>query len=628
MRKRLSPSVIILVMMVGLAPILTSLVETYDLTAGNLLFQLTKPTPTITPIPLQQAEAVFIAQRTETPVPEPTGRGEEIDLAISTATAVGQNYSYSPPPTLSADHNSHAYIGKYGMERGIGYSKNLTLKIGSLSNDREGRNSFWNGADMDRARHLLQQEYPEVEAYLFERITSELLSQVDVFIITSGLIADGYGHTVNHYDKLTVEEQAALRQFVENGGWLLAALSVEPGGFIDISTESARDIAAAFDAEVTTVVPKWPNLHMAITPEEYRVMNEPWGDVRQVYAIAPIAFGDLGPYTQPLILGGTGDPMSAIIEPDALMNGSGMVLFIPKQILRSLVRGDNAYLFLNFIDLALQAKVYALGDSNVPAPASKLTISVTPTVPSVMPTRVSDTMWSKNFNRGLPYMKDVPLRFAYLEQTNDRHVNEGITMITYEYPESTFTEISTLRDRYLEEIDIVLLAPGRGAALTAEEQSSLKQFVTDGGCALIAMEDPYRLNGLGETMAKMVEPFGMSINWARTYQEKKPDDLLPFESNGTPLLDGPWGKVKTITNYDGLGITSAGPFGMTLIQNQYGGAVVAIPPRTLSPDSGPVMVLASKAVLGVGGSRSRDDDILLGNFVEQCHHHIIAANGS
>ncbi|MEM7125667.1 MAG: hypothetical protein AAF702_05035 [Chloroflexota bacterium] len=614
---------LLLLLIVASAPFLNFLIERYEITPGNIAYQLVKPTPTITPIPRQRVEAVFVATHE---AKEQSGQdGTPARVPANTPTPTPVNRLYSPPPTLSPNRYAYASIGEYQTDRGEGYSNDLSLKVGSFSQEREDHYAFWQGMKMGNTRRLLQQEYPEVEAYTFDGLRPELLSQVDLFIMTSELVSE----EISDFDKLDPSERLALREFVENGGWLLAGLSQGQSGPWDLGTDDARDIAAIFDADIGTELPRHAKWHMAIEPERFTIMNGPWGKVRRTKMLDAVSFTDLGPHAIELIRGSKGDPVVAMIPPSALKDGSGMVLFVNTAMISAPLSQDNGYLFFNFIDLALQAKAHRLGDTGVPDPAAMPTVTITPTALPPMPTRAPSVNRRFVVVRGLRYMTETPLRITALDLTYSQHdIQQALSLLAYEYPESSFDPIPALTAASLAEVDMLLLVPGRGTLFTTEEQQQLKTFVEEGNCAIVVLENAFGMDGLGNEMAKMVSPFGMTITWPKTWDAQKPLMLeLAAQSDNVPILDGPWGRVETLTHHKALGITDAGPWGNMLAQNEYGGAIAYIPPRAMSEESGPVMVLSTKAMLSVGYGRAHtDNDILLGNFVEQCHGHIMTTS--
>ena len=210
----------------------------------------------------------------------------------------------------------------------------LPLRIGSFTEAREGNTSFWEGRYFQLVTHLLQSEYPETEAYLFENLTPETLAQVDVFILTSNIRSEAEREiSDNNSAVLSDAEKAALRGFVEGGGWLVLGVDAVSRGKRsgDERIDTARQLAALFEVDVMREQPIWSLHPVLFDPAGTRVMNEPWGKVEMLHMWHPLALESLDPYARPLALNADGLAIAALIEPGALAPGSGSVLLAETQ---------------------------------------------------------------------------------------------------------------------------------------------------------------------------------------------------------------------------------------------------------------------------------------------------------
>ena len=363
------------VLLILLIPFL-SRCQTIQRTMPEPIYRLVgQSLPTATPKPIVHVDHVERGTPNAAAAPTQTTAAPK---ATSTVVSL-----YNPPPSASPNRTKH--IGKGGSpDRGNRYATDLTLRVGSFSTARESWHSFWSGGASRGARRMLQAEYPEIEPILFDELTSENLAEVDVFFLTSDLESLGNNGQSELY--LTESERAALRSFVEAGGWLMAGMSPIDKMMMDVvlKTEPARQIASIFDLEVLPERPPSPAIYPPlVAADTHRLMNEPWGKIDALFASQPVSFGDLGPHAETIALNDDEKPMIVAINPGRLAPDSGMALFAPKSMVTSfqhkaqgtwmnnseLSIADNDLFFFNFIDLALQAKAYRHGDTSIPDPA-------------------------------------------------------------------------------------------------------------------------------------------------------------------------------------------------------------------------------------------------------------------
>lgn len=361
------------VMLILLMPILIRCQSVQKMMPELLYRQVEESIPTPTPRPALYVEGQATSERESLPV-------ATASTAPPTATPKTVRL-YNPPPVVNPERTMPLGAGR--AARGVRSSSDLSLLVGSFSKAREPWDAFWQGGGMRLAARILQAEYPEIQPLLFDELTPENLAQVDLFILTAA--------------ELSESELAALRDFVEGGGWLLAGLSPIDNATMDdqTKTEPARKIAAAFGLEVLSERPPRVTAETLyatlVEPEQHRLMNEPWGEVEALFLMRPLSFGDLGPSARAIALNGDAKPAIVSIEPGKLSAGSGMVLLVDKPILSgfhvdskgnfisndALSRADNDVFIYNFIDLALQAKAYRHGDISVPDPTLPYSALVT-----------------------------------------------------------------------------------------------------------------------------------------------------------------------------------------------------------------------------------------------------------
>lgn len=354
------------VMLILLMPTLIRCQSVQKMMPELLYRQVEESIPTPTPRPALYMKRQAASERESVPA-------ATTSTALPTATPKAVRL-YNPPPAVNPERL--APLGAGRAARGVRSSSDLSLLVGSFSKVREPWDSFWQGGGMRLAARILQAEYPEIQPLLFDELTPENMAQVDLFILTAA--------------ELSENELAALRSFVEGGGWLLAGLSPIDTAYMDgqTKTEPARQIAAIFGLEVLPERP--PQLTeetlyaTLVEPEHHRLMNEPWGEVETLFVMRPLSFGDLGPFAKVIALNGDAKPAVVSIESGKLSAGAGMVLFVDEPLLSgfhvnskgnfisndALSRADNDVFIYNFIDLALQAKAYRHGDISVPDPAS------------------------------------------------------------------------------------------------------------------------------------------------------------------------------------------------------------------------------------------------------------------
>lgn len=584
--------------------------------------------------PKQIAHRITYGKPTPTAIPririnEPNISTSSLSSPAATATVMpsatpdAQAIRYSPPPKVSGKRKDA--IGASGAMRGAGYSRNLRLRVGSFSAERGKAYAFWESRYFGRVTRVLQEEYPEVEAYIFDELDDESLNQIDLFITSATVSTGGADHGLF----LSEEEKRSLREFVEEGGWLL--LMLDPGFNTLTFTEALIEMAGLFDVTLSDDMPAGTEQHPIENGHLHRVTSGPWGEVSLLNIKQPVSFSDLGPYAESLLINNAGYPMLAVIDPGRIQPGSGAVLLVGDlELIYNMhdyadLSYHNDVLFHNYIDLALQAKAYKLGFEDVLSPEATPAVTPPPPTPRPVmppyrtgPKRVYVGGALSGLHRGVKYMRDTPLRIGsftgiYLD------VENPMRAILKEYPEASHTTFERLTSENVSTTDMLILISKRDPALDELEQRVLLDYALHGGCTVLMLD---RIAPGSETqMLNMVAPFGVELT-IPPRKEQGMDLMLPYEPTGKPLLDGPWGLVPNISIQPPVALTSAGPHGEVLMDNEYGGHLAFIEPDAIATGSGPVIMLASP--LNLVGNRDYFNDILYFNIIEYCHLHTIS----
>ncbi len=187
------------------------------------------------------------------------------------------------------------------------------ITIGTLDFSRAGEANIFDGNLTEEMRASLQANFPGVRIEPTPAITAGFLASMDMLIVTNAA-----GDRDDNW--LTVTEQEAVGNFIENGG--AAMVFAEP--YFGLSAQNVVDpFRVTFALELIQDV----NLFRFVNPPNNPVANGPFGTAITAYSSYYGWFSDLGPYAALLATNDSNDmPSAAFIPENAMAPGSGRVL--------------------------------------------------------------------------------------------------------------------------------------------------------------------------------------------------------------------------------------------------------------------------------------------------------------
>jgi hypothetical protein len=215
-----------------------------------------------------------------------------------------------------------------------------TTAIGTLDFTRAGEANVFDGSLTEEMRASLEANFPGVRIESTPILTDGFLASIDLLIVTNA---------AGKYDDnwLTVAEQEAVSNFVENGGSALVLADPYFG-------LSAQNVIDPFNVRSAKELISDISFFQFTDPPHNPVASGPFGTVDIAVAYSYGWFDDLGPFAAPLATNElNGMPIAAIIAENAMAPGSGRVLlFADANIVADIEEGFfyvNEKMFLNGI---------------------------------------------------------------------------------------------------------------------------------------------------------------------------------------------------------------------------------------------------------------------------------------
>ncbi|MEZ4864465.1 MAG: RHS repeat-associated core domain-containing protein [Caldilineaceae bacterium] len=179
------------------------------------------------------------------------------------------------------------------------------------------------------------------------------------------------------------------------------------------------------------------------------------------------------------------------------------------------------------------------------------------------------------------------------------------------FPGASYIGLSTLSSESLSGVGVLYTTIAKDnftpiAPLTQGEQKALFDFVAQGKCAILSVDHA----DFGAFVTKsFLDPFGMVVQGSLKEQLEIPID----NPSSSPITDGPFGVVSSISQLWTGGITNLGPYGKTLASNRLGSSLTVIEPKTIDADSGLVVVFSDENMF-YDSFFARNEAIFLNSF--------------
>lgn len=191
------------------------------------------------------------------------------------------------------------------------------LVVGGFDASRGGIASIESGSFYATLRADILAAFPGAQITGSSVLDAAYLSSIDVLIIASAV------DSVTAISPLTTAEQAALLAFVQNGSG--AILITDNDTFAGLASDPANEsLLDPFGLDATgTII----SAATVTNPVAHPVTDGPFGLVASYNTIVAGWFDGLGPATALATLDGNGQPTLAVLDPGALGQGSGGVVF-------------------------------------------------------------------------------------------------------------------------------------------------------------------------------------------------------------------------------------------------------------------------------------------------------------
>jgi len=196
------------------------------------------------------------------------------------------------------------------------------------------------------------------------------------------------------------------------------------------------------------------------------------------------------------------------------------------------------------------------------------------------------------------------------------------------YPHAVFSGTPQLTSTYLDTVDVLMIAPGGMTGsytvttpLSQAEQSALSAFVSNGGRALI-MVDNNSFGGAGSMTpavnTSFVQPFGLSVG------NNLPNNQVANANSGShPILAGSCGTVASFMMGAPGWFTGLGQHAVSLARSANGNhdVLAVIDPQIIAPASGAVVLVSDMNAFDDGGRMSMLNNLVLsGNIISFLAH--------
>ena len=220
-----------------------------------------------------------------------------------------------------------------------------SLRIGGFDAERGGEGSVVEDQRFEELRASALNAFPDSDFIGGNTLSADYLATVDVLILDAVYLLTGTG-----IEPLTSEEQAALRQFVLEGG--VAMLFADNTDFAD----AGQSLVGPFGITVDNFYNGHYNATIA-DPYAHPVTQGPYGVIESMRVAIFGEFTDSGPDAEPFLhaeVDAVPRTVGAIIEPGELGLGSGLVLaFADSSMLFDAYRSpDTTELVLNALHIA------------------------------------------------------------------------------------------------------------------------------------------------------------------------------------------------------------------------------------------------------------------------------------
>lgn len=221
----------------------------------------------------------------------------------------------------------------------------LSLVVGGFTSERAGSYSFVEGAYYSQARASVLNRNPNVTFEGFATLEGSGLGEVDILVI--GSATERQGAT----QPLSVDEQAAVLEFVRNGG---SAIVFADNATFDPGAPAANEaLLAPFGVRIGGTVAGFTTATVT-GPSSHPVTDGPFGSVTAFAQVFPGGLTDLGPHAVSLATNQIGVAL-AVVEADVLGPGAGRVVIYSDHdaFADAAVPGafpQNEQLFLNSFD--------------------------------------------------------------------------------------------------------------------------------------------------------------------------------------------------------------------------------------------------------------------------------------
>lgn len=226
----------------------------------------------------------------------------------------------------------------------------LPFVFGGFDAARGGNSSYIYGSYHIALRESLETNFPNVSYKPFPLLTTEVLTNVNILMISS------VRYPNPEYTTLSPSEQMVLRDFVQDGNCavLLPDNSIFGGSGTPAANESFID---PFEMDITGNI-NGTTFASINNPQLSPITNGRFGVVTQFSQGFPGGIVNLGPYAISLADNAIGTAL-ALIRPGKISNNSGPVIIYSDHGTFASLFSTNENLFLNTID-------YCLNNINLP----------------------------------------------------------------------------------------------------------------------------------------------------------------------------------------------------------------------------------------------------------------------